>query len=96
MRYVRGSKVRMTATFRNPASDALFDPDAVVVTTEDPAGATVAYVDPDVVRLGLGVFEYIFDTSPAAGDWSVQFEGTGPAAVVKRYVVPVDERLTAV
>lgn len=95
MSYMQGTKVRVIGEFRDPDTDALEDPDDVVVSVWPPDGSATSVrrlSTTGVTRVSQGVFQTVIDTSPAAGDWNYLFEGTGTDAVVKKRTIRVRPR----
>lgn len=92
---MQGTKVRVIGEFRDPDTDALEDPDDVVVSVWPPDGSATSVrrlSTTGVTRVSQGVFQTVIDTSPAAGDWNYLFEGTGTDAVVKKRTIRVRPR----
>lgn len=96
MSYVQGTKVTVIGEFRDPVTEALEDPEDVIVSVWPPDGSATSVRklsdNSGVVRLGLGRFQTVIDTAPVAGDWNYLFEGTGTDAVVKKRTLRVRPR----
>ena len=75
-----GSRLKLTATFRDPASKAIVDPDNVRVRIVGPHGSPYyAYVfgtDPEIIKVSAGVFQATV-TCDKHGPWSYRFECWG-------------------
>jgi len=96
MSYVQGTKVKVVGEFRDPDTDALEDPDDVIVSIWPGDGsATIIRRWQDttgVTKVSTGRFQTVIDTSAAAGTWEYLFEGTGIDAVVKKRTIRVRPR----
>lgn len=99
MSYVQGTKIKVVGEFRDPTTKALEDPTDVRVSVFPPGLPTIVHewqAATGVSRLGIGRFQAVIDTAPAAGEWEYLFEGTGTDAVVKRRDIRVRPRPTVV
>lgn len=89
MSYVQGTRVRVHGEFRDPDTNELEDPPDVKVSIwqpgmDDPTSVREFQANTGVIRLGIGHYMTIVDTSPEAGEWTYVFESTGTDAIVKR------------
>jgi len=98
--YVQGTKVRLSADFRDPETYDPVAPTDIVLTVVPPTVAAFearlsdAEIVPDPDRPGR--YFYVLDTTPEPGTWRYQFESVGQAATVERKALTVTRRLTAV
>lgn len=79
MAYDIGDRVRVSATFRDPESDAYVDPSTVTVKHRRESGSITTLVygtDAAVVRDAVGRYHVDLDVD-AAGAWHVRFESSG-------------------
>lgn len=70
--YVRGVPATSTVTFTA-------DPTTITATVNPPGKASTSYVygSSIIVRSALGVYTLQIDTTPAVGNWTVRWVGTG-------------------
>lgn len=89
MSYVQGTKVRVTGEFRNADTKALEDPVDVQVSIWRPGADDATIIrkfsdnDGSIVRVSIGLYQTVIDTTPEAGEWKYVFEATGADAVAK-------------
>ena len=83
--YDMDDQVRVTAKFRDKASDALVDPDTVTVKYKNPSGTTTTKIfgtDAEVVKSSVGVY-YIDVDANDEGIWQVRWISTGAGAAAE-------------
>jgi len=75
-----GSRLNLTATFRDPLTKAIVDPDNVRARMVGPQGSpSYAYVfgvDPEIVKVSAGVYRTTVDCNKE-GHWHYRFQCWG-------------------
>lgn len=95
-RYAVGALVKVAAIFRDPATNALMDPNAVQFKFKHPVTGTVTtYVygtDAQLVKDSVGKY-HVKINADAAGHWYYKFSstGTGQAAQKDYFTVEADD-----
>lgn len=99
MSYVRGAKVELSTIVRRN-DGAIYTPDELVLTVEDPTGVVTEQKLSDGALLPdadvQGRYVGYVDTTPAPGTWQYQFEVTDDAVrTPERRQFTVKDRLPA-
>ena len=87
-----GTAVTTTATFTIPPSATPVDPSTVVLKYQAGSAAPVVWTylgTGSIVKVATGVYSAELDTTSLAGEWTVEWIGTGACAAVSVSTFPV-------
>lgn len=88
-----GNAVTTTCTFTVPPSTTPVDPDTIVLKYKAGSNSTVTWTYGgmgSITRTTTGVYAAILDTTSLAGNWVIEWIGTGACAAVSVSYVAVE------
>lgn len=80
--YDIGEKATLSATFRDPKTKVLVDPDVVVCTVQPPESSEQEQLTPKVTKAATGLYEASVSLT-RAGRWWYAFDGAGEGESAK-------------
>ena len=87
-----GTAVTTTATFSVPGG-AITDPSTIELRYKAGSAATVTWTylgAGNIVRVSTGVYSAEIDTTGAAGQWQIEWVGTGACAAISVSTIDVE------
>lgn len=87
-----GNAVTTQVTFTVPPSTTPVDPSTITLKYKAASGATVTWTyggAGSIVKVSTGIYSAELDTTGAAGNWTIQWTGTGTCAAVSVSTIAV-------